>query len=73
MPIKTYASVVIAVSAMFLFGCGDNSGAGSGNGWPAGENSKGCTERDGAWFGRSEDGAMISSQTQEACEEQLGE
>jgi hypothetical protein len=70
MPIKTRTSVVIAVSALFLVGCGDSSEAGSGTESTA-EASKGCTERDGAWFGRLEDGTGIISQTRKACEERL--
>lgn len=66
------ASLVCALSVILLVGCGSDSPADSANeGASASENRK-CTERDGAWFGRSESGAMISSQTQEACEERLG-
>jgi hypothetical protein len=71
MPNTTRVSVLIAVSAMLLFGCGGDSGAESGNGMSANEAKKGCTERDGAWFGRLDDGKRIISQTREACEERL--
>lgn len=61
------ASAVLALSAILLVGCG-----GSGSDGASAGASKGCTERDGGWFGRSADGALISSQTKEACEERLG-
>lgn len=68
----THASVVIAVSTLLLLGCGSDSGAEPDNGGSTDKVTKGCTERDGAWFGRTADGVMITSQTQEACEERLG-
>jgi len=72
MPIKTSTCVVIAVSAMFLLGCGGDSGAEPGNGGATGEVKAGCTERAGlGWTGRSNDGAIITAQTREACEERL--
>lgn len=61
------AGAALALSAMLLVGCGGSGSEGASAGA-----SKGCTERDGAWFGRSADGAIISSQTKEACEERLG-
>jgi hypothetical protein len=65
MLMKTLASVVIAVSATLLLGCGDDSGVESS------QVKKGCKERDGAWFGRLDDNTSFMSQTQEACEERL--
>jgi hypothetical protein len=67
MSMKTSASVVIALSAMLFLGCGNDSGAGSG------DVKKGCTERDGGWFGRLDNGSIAISQTKEACEERLRE
>lgn len=67
MPMTFRASAALAVSAMLLVGCG-----GSGSESASAGASKGCTERDGGWFGRTAEGAMISSQTKEACEERLG-
>lgn len=60
-------SLVLALSAVLLGACGgetDDNGSATA--------SSGCTERDGAWFGRNADGAMITSQTREACEERIG-
>ncbi|MDT0617094.1 hypothetical protein RM531_01260 [Salinisphaera sp. P385] len=64
-------SAVLALSVMLLLGCGGDPVTESAGDSPLAEASSGCTERDGAWFGRSADGAFISSQTQEACEERL--
>lgn len=72
MPMTAPASLVCALSAILLVGCGSDSPANSANDGASTSENRGCTERDGAWFGRSEGGAMITSQTQEACEERLG-
>lgn len=61
-------SVILALSATLLAACGGNSDDSA-----SATASAGCTERDGAWFGRRADGAMITSQTQAACEERIGE
>jgi hypothetical protein len=71
MPMKYRTSVAIVVSSLLLLGCGGDSGAEPDNGESTAEAESGCTERDGAWFGRLEDGTGIISQTQEACEERL--
>lgn len=68
MPMKAQANLVFVLFATILVGCG----GGSTDEGASVKASKGCTERDGGWFGRNEDGAMIISQTQEACEERLG-
>ncbi len=68
MPKTVPASLSLALSAMLLLACGGDSDVARDE--PA-EMALGCSERDGAWFGRSEGGAMIMSQTQEACEERL--
>jgi len=67
----TRASVALAVSALLLLGCGGESEEKSESAGSAGEAAKGCTERDGAWFGRLDDRTRIISQTREACEERL--
>lgn len=72
MPMTFRASLVLALSAMFLSGCGGGSEAESANEGTSAEANRGCTERDGGWFGRTADGAMITSQTREACEERAG-
>lgn len=71
MPIISRASTVLTLSVMLLLGCGGDPATESVDKSPSAEASSGCTERDGAWFGRSADGAFISSQTQAACEERL--
>lgn len=71
MPMRFRVSAVLALSMMLLLGCGGDPVTESANDGPSGEASSGCTERDGAWFGRSADGDFISSQTREACEERL--
>lgn len=68
MSITARATVILGLSAAVLVGCEGNSPGER----DAAKRSMVCTERDGGWFGRSEDGAMISSQTREACEERLG-
>ncbi|WP_152551468.1 hypothetical protein [Polycyclovorans algicola] len=30
-----------------------------------------CTERDGAWFGRTPSGSIVTTQTREACEQRV--
>lgn len=70
MPMTLRAGAVLLLSALFLAGCG-GSGSETGDSGPSSEASSGCTERDGAWFGRTQDGAMITTQTREACEERV--
>jgi hypothetical protein len=72
MSMKTPASVLLALSAMLLIGCGGDSGSEAADEGASAQAKSGCTERDGAWFGRTADGAMITSQTREACEERAG-
>lgn len=72
MPMPSHrAGVLLALSATLLLGCGGASEPDSEA--ASTQASAGCTERDGAWFGRSESGAMITSQTRAACEERLGQ
>ncbi|PLW81264.1 hypothetical protein CWI75_16695 [Kineobactrum sediminis] len=72
MPFKARANLVFALFATILVSCGGDLPADSADEGGSSKASKGCTERDGGWFGRNESGAMIISQTQEACEERLG-
>ncbi len=71
MPMRLHVSAVLALSMTLLLGCGGDPVTESANDSPPAQASSGCTERDGAWFGRSADGAFISSQTREACEARL--
>lgn len=71
MPMRLHVSAVLTLSMMILLGCGGDSATESADDGPSTKASSGCTERDGAWFGRSADGAFISSQTREACEARL--
>lgn len=73
MPTTARASLVFALTALLLAGCGGDSSTDSPDDGATATENRGCTERDGAWFGRSESGAMITSQTREACEERLGQ
>lgn len=67
------AGVALFLSAMLLSGCAEDSSSKAVDEVPSAEATSGCTEHDGAWFGRSADGAVITSQTREACEERVGE
>ena len=68
MPMIFRTSLVFVLSIILLGACGGEAGDSSAAGASAG-----CTERDGAWFGRRADGTGIISQTQEACEKRLDE
>ena len=70
MPMIFRTSLVLALSIILLGACGGEAEESSSAGASA---SAGCTERDGAWFGRRADGTGIISQTQEACEKRLDE
>lgn len=73
MPTTARATLLFALTALLLAGCGGNSSTDSADDGATTTKNSGCTERDGAWFGRSESGAMITSQTRAACEERLGQ
>ena len=70
MPMIFRTCLVLVLSIMLLAACGGEAEDSSAAGASA---SAGCTERDGAWFGRRADGTGIISQTQEACEKRLDE
>lgn len=68
MPMIFRTSLVFVLSIILLGACG-----GEADDSPTAGASAGCTERDGAWFGRRADGTRIMSQTREACEKRLSE
>lgn len=68
MPTILRTSLVLVLSATLLGACGGDT-----DDSPVAKASEGCTERDGAWFGKRADGAMITSQTRDACEERIRE
>ena len=70
MPMIFRTSVVFVLSIILLGACGGEAEDSSAAGASA---SAGCTERDGAWFGRRADGTGIISQTQDECEKRLDE
>lgn len=72
MPMKVRANLALALLTVLVAACGGDSPAESSDAGATINQTRGCTERDGGWFGRSEDGARIISQTREACEERLG-
>lgn len=70
--LKAYrAPFLLALSVSLLAGCGGDSTPEDAATPKAA--SSGCTERDGGWFGRTESGSMIVSQTQAACEDRLND
>lgn len=67
---RTSLVLAFALSITLLAACGGEAEDSPAAGASA---SDGCTERDGAWFGRRSDGTGIISQTQEECEKRLDE
>lgn len=68
----TSRGIALILSALLLWGCGADEEAESPDATSDGVAGE-CTERDGGWFGQLDDGTLITSQTQEACEERLRE